>query len=77
MPHYELEGQEIPGTRHDQYDIEAHLVANDIIAREYYKVRKEVIEVQDEQGLECFREYQKGIIEGVATDILKELPSGN
>lgn len=77
MPHYEYEGKEIPGTRHDQYNIEKHLAANDIIARNYFDVRFDVIEVPDDKGLECYRECQKDIIEGVATDIPKELPSGN
>jgi hypothetical protein len=77
MPHYEHEGQEIPGTRHEQYDHDAHLAAVDIIAKQYYDVRDKVFEIPDESGLECFREYQNGIIEGIATDIPKELPSGN
>lgn len=38
MPHYEYEGTEIPGTRHNQYDTDAHLAAVGVIAREYYEV---------------------------------------
>lgn len=77
MPHYEFEGIEIPGTRHEQYDHPAHLAAVDVVAREYYDVRDQVIEVPDEQGLECFRENQKDVIEGLAIDMPKEIASSN